>query len=101
MAFELVPHPGDRGEPDVKLGRVGGSAVGEGRRLVADGVQVLAWGSLACPACELPISPAPRVRPRAELQCAFCDHAAPAIEFLREEIVDTPANDAKLVARIS
>jgi hypothetical protein len=100
MAFELVPHPGDRGEPDVKQGRVGGSAVSEERRLMQDGVQVLAWGSLACPACSLPLSPAPRVPPRARLECGFCNHAAPAIEFLREEIVDTPGNDAKLVARI-
>lgn len=101
MAFELIPHPGDRGEPDVKVGRVGGSAVGEGRRLVHHGVQVLAWGSLACPRCSLPISPTPRVRPRAPLNCAYCDHVGAAIDFLREEVVDTPGNDAKLVARIT
>ena len=27
--------------------------------------------------CALPISPPPRIRPRAELRCGFCDHAAP------------------------
>jgi len=101
MAFELIPHPGDRGEPDVKVGRVGGSAVGEGRRLVQHGVQVLAWGSLACPECALPISPAPRVRPRAPLECGYCGHSAAAIEFLHEEIVDAPGNDARLVARVA
>ena len=37
MGFELAPDPGDRGEPDVKLGRTGGSAVGENPRLVATG----------------------------------------------------------------
>ena len=67
MGFELAPDPGDRGEPDVKLGRTGGSAVGEDRRLVANGVQVLARGALVCPACSLPISPAPQLRPREAL----------------------------------
>lgn len=100
MAFELAPDPGDRGEPDVKLGRTGGSAVGEDRRLVADGMQVLARGALACPSCSLPISPAPRLLPRAELRCAFCEHAAPAIEFLREDVRDAPGNDVIVVARV-
>lgn len=98
MSF-IAPDPGDRGEPGVKLGRTGGSAVGD-QRLVAGGVQVLARGALACPACSLPISPAPRIRPRAELRCGFCDHAAEAIEFLREDVIDAPANDVILVARL-
>ena len=101
MAFEIAPDPGDRGEPDVKLGRTGGSAVGEDRRLVTDGMQVLARGALACPVCALPISPAPRIRPRAELRCAYCDHAATAVEFLREDAFDAPGNDVMLVARVA
>ena len=100
MAFELAPDPGDRGEPDVKLGRTGGSAVGEDRRLVADGMQVLARGALACPGCALPILPAPRVRPRTELQCAYCGHADIALAFLREGFIDAPGNDVILVARV-
>lgn len=100
MAFELAPDPGDRGEPDVKLGRTGGSALGEDRRLVADGLQVLARGALACPTCALPISPAPRVRPRALLRCGYCAHTAAAVEFLREDVVDVPGNDVMLVARV-
>ena len=101
MAFEIAPDPGDRGEPDVKLGRTGGSAVGEDRRLVNHGLQVLARGALVCPECELPISPTPRIRPRAELRCAFCDHSAAAIDFLREDVYDTVANESILVARLS
>ena len=84
----------------MKLGRVGGSAVGEDRRLVRDGVQVLARGALACPACALPIWPAPRLHFRAELRCAFCDHAGEAVEFVRRDALDTPANDVMLVARL-
>jgi hypothetical protein len=101
MAFELVPDPGDRGEPDVKLGRTGGSALGEDRRLVSSGTQVLARGALICPSCALPISPAPRIPPRARLSCGFCAHVAPALDFLREDVVDAPANDVVLVARVA
>lgn len=101
MGFELAPDPGDRGEPDVKLGRSGAAAVGEDRRLIRNGVQVLARGSLVCPRCAIPLSPAPRVRPRAELNCGFCAHVAPAIEFLVEGVRDTVANDVVLVARVA
>jgi hypothetical protein len=100
MGFELAPDPGDRGEPDVKLGRTGGSAVGEDPRLVSAGIQVLARGSLACPECALPVWPAPRLRPRELLACAYCDHEAEAVAFLREDVVDAPANDVVLVARL-
>ena len=101
MAFEIAPDPGDRGEPDVKLGRTGGSAVGEERRLVADGLQVLARGALVCPSCSLPILPAPRIPPRAELRCGFCDHADAALEFLARDCLDAPASEAILVARLA
>ena len=96
----IAPDPGDRGEPDVKLGRTGGSAVGEDRRLVANGVHVLARGALVCPTCALPISPAPRIRPGVELRCGYCDHAAPALSFLREGWFDAPGNGVALVARL-
>jgi hypothetical protein len=101
MGFEIAPDPGDRGEPDVKLGRTGGSAVGSERRLIGHGVQVLARGALVCPECELPISPAPRVKPRSPLRCAFCEHSALAIEFLREDVYDTVGNESILVARLA
>jgi hypothetical protein len=100
MGFEVAPDPGDRGEPDVKLGRTGGSAVGEDRRVLNHGFQVLARGALVCPECGLPIAPSPRVKPRSQLRCGFCEHAAAAIEFLREDVYDTVANEAILVARL-
>ncbi len=100
MGFELAPDPGDRGEPDVRQGTTGGSVVGD-PRLVDHGLQVLARGALVCPSCSLPISPAPKVAPRAVLECGFCDHAASALEFLREGLVDVPANDVVLVARVA
>ncbi len=99
MAFEIAPDPGDRGEPDVKQGTTGGSVVGE-PRLIQNGLQVLARGALVCPECSLPVSPAPRIAPRAILACAFCDHAAIALDFLHEDRFDAPANDVVLVARV-
>jgi hypothetical protein len=98
VAFELAPDPGDRGEPDVRQGTTGGSVAGD-PRLVDHGRQVLARGALVCPSCSLPISPVPRVRPRAMLSCAFCDHSARALDFLRRDVLDAPANDVVLIAR--
>ena len=94
----LFPQPGDRGEPDAKAGQMGGS-VGEERRLVRDGLQVLAHGALVCPACELPVWPAPKLRPREPLTCAYCEHTAAAVGFLREDVIDAPGNEVVLVAR--
>ena len=98
MSF-IAPDPGDRGEPDIEQGFVGGAAVGQ-HRLVASGRQVLADGALVCPACELPVWPAPKLRPREELTCAYCDHTAVALDFLREDVIDAPANEVVLVARL-
>jgi hypothetical protein len=100
MGFEIAPDPGDRGEPDVRQGTTGGSVVGD-PRLVQHGMQVLARGALVCPSCSLPISPAPRIRPRAVLTCGFCAHASVAVDFLRQNAFDAPANDVILVARIA
>jgi hypothetical protein len=100
MAFELAPDPGDRGESGVTQGTTGGSVVGD-PRLVHSGLQVLARGALVCPSCTLPISPAPRIHPRAQLRCGFCDHTAAALEFLRRDVFDAPANDVMLVARLA
>ncbi len=99
MSF-IAPDPGDRGEPDVKQGAVGGAAVGE-HRLVADGLEVLARGALACPQCSLPVWPAPKVRPRQQLTCSFCDHTSIALDFLREDVFEAPANEVILVARLA
>jgi hypothetical protein len=101
VGFEVAPDPGDRGEPDVKLGRTGGAAVGEDRRLVRDGMQVLARGSMLCPVCDLPIAPPPRIRPKAELRCGFCDHSAPAHAFVRDDVVDALGNAVIVVARVA
>jgi hypothetical protein len=100
MGFELAPDPGDRGASEVRSGRLGRAALGEDRRLVRTGVQVLARGALVCPECALPVAPPPRIPPRTKLTCAFCDHHAEAASFLAEDVIDAPANDVVLVARV-
>jgi hypothetical protein len=92
--------PGDQGLPDTKLGRIDGSAPGAERRLVRDGLEVLAHGALVCPSCALPLAPVERLRPMRTVVCGFCDHAAPARDFLREDVYDTVANEVYLIARV-
>jgi hypothetical protein len=100
MSFEIAPDPGEKGEPDVRVGRLGGAAVGESKRLVRDGLEVLARGALICPSCALPIAPPARIRPKAELSCAFCGHSDAVRDFVRGDLIDTPANEVRVVARI-
>lgn len=100
MTFHITPDPGDPGESQVRQGHVGGD-LDERRRLIRDGAQVLAHGALICPDCDLPVSVTGRVRAVAELRCAYCDHAAPARDFLRRDVYDLVANEAYLVARVA
>ena len=101
MAITPFPvDPGDPGRPDAELGRVDGSEAGAERRIVRDGMEVLAHGALVCPGCALPIAPGGQISPGRALVCGFCDHAAPAREFLREDVYDTVANEVYLVARV-
>jgi hypothetical protein len=101
VAFHVTPDPGDPGEPQVKMGRTGGSELGEERRLIRDGAQVLAHGALICPGCQIPIATKVRLPAMGELHCGFCGHAAAARDFIREDVYDTLANEVYLVARVA
>jgi hypothetical protein len=101
VTFHLPADPGDPGQPKTKLGRVDGSEAGAERRLMDDGVQVLGHGALVCPRCALPLAVAARVPAGRPVHCGFCDHAAPAREFVREDVYDTLANEVYLVARVA
>jgi len=100
VALHLPGDPGDPGQPKTKLGRVDGSEAGAERRLLRDGLQVLAHGALVCPECALPLSLPGRVAAGHDLRCGFCDHAGPARDFLAEDVYDTLVNEAYLVARL-
>jgi hypothetical protein len=64
-------------------------------------MEVLSHGALVCPECALPLAIHGRLPVRLTLQCGYCDHAAPAREFIREDVYDTVANEVYLVARVS
>jgi hypothetical protein len=93
--------PGDPGQPRTKLGRVDGSEAGAERRLLRDGMQLLAHGALVCPQCALPLAIGGRLSAGRPLRCGFCEHAAPAREFVAEDVYDTLANEVYLIARVA
>jgi hypothetical protein len=101
VSIHLPADPGDPGQPKTKLGRVDGSEAGAERRLLRDGMQVLAHGALMCPECALPLAICGRVSAGRQVRCGFCDHAAPAREFVLHDVYDTVANEVYLVARVS
>ena len=101
MGFELPADPGDPGQPDVRTGRVDGSIAGAHRRLLRDGAQVLAHGALVCPSCDIPLAATAPFPVAARLVCGYCDHTAPAREFLAEDVYDTVSNEVYLVARVA
>jgi hypothetical protein len=100
MGFQITPDPGDRGLPEVRLGRAAGADSALERRIVRDGTQVLAHGALVCPSCRLPIVAHGQLPLAGEVRCGFCDHAAPARDFVVEDVYDTLANEVYVVARI-
>jgi hypothetical protein len=99
VALHLTPQPGEPGDSDERTARVE-ERFDERKRLVADGMQVLARGAMLCPACGLPISPPPRSRPKAAMTCGFCDHTGAVHQFVRGDVLDTRANEVRVVARI-
>ncbi len=100
MAFHLTPQPGEPGDSEPGTSHVD-ERFDERKRLVTDGMQVLARGAMLCPGCALPIAPPARVRPKASMRCGFCDHSGPAHEFVRGDVIDTAANEVRVVARIT
>jgi hypothetical protein len=101
VTLDLPADSGDPGQPRTKLGRVDGSQAGAERRLLRDGMQVLAHGALVCPGCALPLAIGGQVSAGMQLHCGFCDHAASAREFIAEDVYDTLANEVYLVARVA
>ena len=99
MAFALTPQPGEPGGRDDRTEHVD-ERLDERKRLVADGMQVLARGAMLCPGCAIPISPPPRARPRARMRCGWCSHAGVVADFVRGDVTDTAANEVRVVARI-
>ncbi len=55
--------------------------------------------TLACPHCDAPVGIAPGAHPlTAALVCPFCDHSAPARDFLS---LEPPTRPTRVVVRVS
>ncbi len=97
----VQPDFDDQGSKRVVAGAVGADSVALERKLLRDGHQVIARGSLICPECELPLPGRPAVPARALIHCGWCGHSAPARELFRANVLDAPANAVALVARFT
>ena len=97
MALHLDP---SGAEPVREQRKVRAADIGEERRIVHDGLQRIAHGALVCPGCRLPVLIENRVAAGERLRCGFCDHGAPAREFVVRDVFDTVANEVYVIARI-
>lgn len=79
-----------RGEPVTRVGDV------EEQRRRAASTRV-AGGSMACPRCDAPVLPAGPTTPAARLGCPYCDHVAPARDFLS---LAEPTRPARVEVRV-
>jgi hypothetical protein len=98
MALHLDPFGR---EPVRETRKVRAADIGEERRIVRDGIERIAHGALVCPGCNLPVlieSPVPAGR---SLRCGFCDHEAPAREFVAPDVFDVLSNEVYVVARVA
>jgi hypothetical protein len=57
----------------------------------------LATGTLACPACDAPVSPSGRMSPAQAIGCPFCGHGGPVRDFLS---LAPPSRPARVVVRV-
>jgi hypothetical protein len=78
--------------------RIGGLAGPEEIRQVAR-TTTLGVGTLACPACDAPVSPGPhRLAPAAALSCPFCGASGAVRDFLT---LGAPTRPAHVVIRVT
>jgi hypothetical protein len=88
-------------EPVRETRKVRAADVGEERRVVRDGIERIAHGALVCPGCNLPVVIEGAVPAGERLRCGFCDHVAPAREFVAPDVYDTVANEVYVIARVA
>jgi hypothetical protein len=87
-------------EPIRETRKVRVGDIGEERRLVRDGIQLLGHGALVCPGCNMPVVIEGRVAATSALRCGFCDHEGEARGFVAPDVFDTVANEVYVVARV-
>jgi hypothetical protein len=94
----IQPDYGDQGDDRAVAGALGADSAELERKLMSDGRQVIAYGSLICTECELPLPGRPAVAAATLIHCSWCGHAARAREVFRPNVLDAPANGVALVA---
>src|SRR5215213_4605807 len=80
-------HDGQRDDRFEAVERVGGPR--EIRPSTRTGL--LATGTLACPACDAPVSPGGTIAPSEPFACPLCDHAGSVRDFLSLAAPSRPA----------
>ena len=89
-------HRGIDGSEPVRpepIGRVSGAY----EHQVAESYR-LAGGTLACPACDVPVAPTGRLSPADPLGCPFCGHAGAVRDFLS---LQAPVRPARVEVRVA
>jgi len=66
------------------------------RRVVRS--RTLGDGTFACPRCDAPVAPAGRMRAADPVGCPYCDHWAPARDFLT---LGEPTRPARVSVRVT
>lgn len=84
------------GGPDDGSEKIGGLSGPDEIRRVSR-TSTLAVGTLACPACDAPVSPSGRLTPASTLGCPFCGHAGHVRDFLT---LGAPTRPAHVVIRV-
>jgi hypothetical protein len=62
---------------------------------------VLGRGTLACPACDVPVVTGGSISLSSRLRCPYCRTIHPARAFLHLDEPDTPLNEVQVIARLS
>jgi hypothetical protein len=58
----------------------------------------VATGTLACPACDVPVAPTGRMSPAQPIGCPYCGHAGAVRDFLS---LGAPSRPAHVVVRLA
>ena len=87
-------------EPIRETRKVRVGDIGEERRLVRDGVQLLGHGAMVCPGCNMPVVIEDHVPATSTLRCGFCSHEDEARAFVTPDVFDTVANEVYVIARV-
>ena len=94
--MSILREPGDRDE----LHRLQSGEIYLPRKDTREAVKTLAYGSLACPSCDVPVVTSAPIDITAVLRCPFCRKIHTARSFVRLHRPDTELNEVRVTARM-